>query len=159
MQSWARGAAGFVALAMALAIAAPAQADVVLKADNGFVVRNFVEVTASPVEVWRALIDPAKWWSNEHTFSGDAANLTLDPVAGGCFCERLPTSNPLAKDLPAGQREGGVQHMRVIYAEPLRAMVGKLSVVTALTPSPLTCASTAGLKAWSLTSTASPPSN
>ena len=122
MQSWARGAAGFVALAMALAIAAPAQADVVLKADNGFVVRNFVEVTASPVEVWRALIDPAKWWSNEHTFSGDAANLTLDPAAGGCFCERLPTSNPLAKDLPAGQREGGVQHMRVIYAEPLRAM-------------------------------------
>ena len=123
MQSWPHGALGFAALAVALASAGPVQADVVLKADNGFVLRNSLEVTASPAEAWRAMIDPAKWWSNQHTFSGDAANLTLDPVPGGCFCERMPASNPgSAKDLPSGQREGGVQHMRVIYAEPLRAM-------------------------------------
>lgn len=119
MQVWMRGAAVMLTMASATA----AQAEVVLKADNGFVVRNAVEVTATPLEAWRALIDPSKWWSGQHTFSGDAANLSLDPVPGGCFCERLPASNPaLVKALPAGQREGGVQHMRVIYAEPLRAM-------------------------------------
>jgi hypothetical protein len=119
MQSLARSVAGLAALAMA----ARAQAEVVLKADNGFVVRNAAEVTASPLEAWQAMIDPAKWWSGQHTFSGDAANLTLDPVPGGCFCERLPAANSAStKNLPSGQREGGVQHMRVIYAEPMRAM-------------------------------------
>ncbi len=119
MRSWALGAGGLAALALA----APARADVALKADNGFVVRNAVEVTSSPAEVWQALLAPAKWWSGQHTFSGDAANLTLDPVPGGCFCERLPAAIVAsAKGLTAGQREGGVQHMRVIYAEPLRAM-------------------------------------
>ena len=119
MQVLMRGAALLLTMASATAV----RAEVVQKADNGFVVRNAVEVTATPSEAWRALIDPAKWWSGQHTFSGDAANLSLDPVPGGCFCERLPaSSSALIKGLPAGQREGGVQHMRVIYAEPLRAM-------------------------------------
>lgn len=41
----------------------------------------------------------------EHSWSGNAANLSLDPRAGGCFCERLPS-------------RGSVEHMRVIYADP-----------------------------------------
>jgi uncharacterized protein YndB with AHSA1/START domain len=39
--------------------------------------------------VWDALLQPARWWDPAHTYSGAAANLTLDPDAGGCFCETL----------------------------------------------------------------------
>ncbi|HEX2493499.1 MAG TPA: hypothetical protein VHK24_06950, partial [Steroidobacter sp.] len=36
-----------------------------------------------------ALADIAKWWDPEHTYSGDARNLTLDTQVRGCFCEKL----------------------------------------------------------------------
>lgn len=108
------------------AIALPAHADVTTTADNGFVTRNAVEVTSSPAEVWRALVAPANWWSDEHTFSGSARNLTLDPVADGCFCEKL-TAKPDASR-GNGSGAGSVMHMRVVYAENGRAlrMIGAL---------------------------------
>ncbi|WP_408591648.1 hypothetical protein [Novosphingobium sp.] len=117
------GVAGARAFAILLAggsfaVAGSAQADVVASADNGFVSRNAVEVTASPADVWRALIAPAGWWSDEHTFSGSAKNLSIDPVPGGCFCEKLPAK----ADSPRGGSVGGVVHMRVLYAEAGRGL-------------------------------------
>lgn len=105
-------------LAFAQFASTPASAEVVTKSENGFVVRLAAEVTAPPAEAWRTLTTPAQWWSSQHTFSGEAANLTFDPVVGGCFCELLP--RPV--DAPEGQKLGGVQHMRVVYIEPPRAM-------------------------------------
>ena len=99
-------------------IAQPVRAEVIDSTSTGFVVRLVAEVTATPSEAWRAMINPAQWWSSQHTFSGDAANLTFDPVVGGCFCETLPRP----EGAPAAQRIGGVQHMRVVYIEPPRAM-------------------------------------
>ncbi len=99
-------------------LAQPARADVVATGSNGFVVRVTAEVTAKPADAWKTMTSPAQWWSSQHTFSGDAANLTLDPVPGGCFCETLPRPD----GAPATQKPGGVQHMRVIYVEPPRAM-------------------------------------
>ncbi|MFD2781482.1 SRPBCC family protein [Novosphingobium pokkalii] len=96
----------------------PAQAEILARDDRGFVVREVVEVGAPAPEVWRTLVKPAAWWSSEHTFSGEAANLTLDPVPGGCFCEKLPP----AKQGGAAAVSGGVQHMRVVYVEPGRAL-------------------------------------
>ncbi|GHC93952.1 hypothetical protein GCM10019060_21520 [Novosphingobium pokkalii] len=98
--------------------AVPAQAEILARDDRGFVVREVVEVGAPAPEVWRTLVKPAAWWSSEHTFSGEAANLTLDPVPGGCFCEKLPP----AKQGGAAAVSGGVQHMRVVYVEPGRAL-------------------------------------
>lgn len=102
------------------ALAAPefAQAEVMAQGDGGFVVREVVEVPAAVPDAWRTLVKPAAWWSDEHTFSGSAANLTLDPVTGGCFCEKLAP----AKEAGAGGAPGGVQHMRVVYVEPGRAL-------------------------------------
>lgn len=114
MRSWGHAGAGILLLLAAV----PAQAEVVSKSDAGFVIRVAAEVTTPPAETWRKLVNPALWWSSQHTFSGDAANLTLDPVPGGCFCEKLPVS----KDAPKGQPAGGVQHLRVVYVEPQRAI-------------------------------------
>lgn len=93
-----------------------ARAEVIARSDIGFVVRSTADVSADTDRAWRTLASPAEWWIKTHTFSGDSANLMLEPVAGGCFCEKLP----LAKGAPKGQ--GGVQHMRVLYAEPGRAL-------------------------------------
>jgi hypothetical protein len=99
------------ALALALAAGAailPAQAhaEVIGASPTGFAVGGSAVATGhTPEEAWYLLIEPAAWWSGAHTWSGDAANLRLDPRAGGCFCE----------DLAQG---GSAQHMRVIYAAP-----------------------------------------
>jgi len=86
--------------------AAPASAEVVAASAAGLTSRNVIAVKASAEETWAALIHPARYWSPQHSWSGSSANMTLDPRAGGCFCEALPASN------------GSVEHARVIYADP-----------------------------------------
>lgn len=93
-----------------LVTAAPAKANVIASSDVGFAVRNSVDVAADPATVYALLVTPARWWSSAHSFSGSAANMTIDPKAGGCFCEALP-----AKD---GKPAGSVAHARVIHAAP-----------------------------------------
>jgi hypothetical protein len=90
-----------------------ANAEVVSSSETGFVSRLVVDVPASPEEAWKALIAPATWWSSEHTYSGDSANLYLDAQATGCFCELLP----LPKDAAEGTRRGSVEHLHVVYAD------------------------------------------
>jgi uncharacterized protein YndB with AHSA1/START domain len=93
------------ALAIALlACAVPARAEVTDQNQSGFATAGVVTIAAGPERVWDTLVNPAKWWNSEHSWSGEAANLTLDPRAGGCFCEALPGG-------------GSVEHMRVIYAD------------------------------------------
>jgi uncharacterized protein YndB with AHSA1/START domain len=87
-----------------LACAASAPAEVTGRNQSGFATAGTVTIAAAPERVWDALVRPAAWWNSEHSWSGNAANLTLDPRAGGCFCEALPGG-------------GSVEHMRVIYAD------------------------------------------
>ncbi len=104
----------FTAGLAALTAAAPALAEVVEAQDDHFITRAEAVVSANPTETWLALISPARWWSSEHTWSGDAANLTLRPQAGGCFCERIPEVDEPGRFT----LEGSVEHMRVIQAYP-----------------------------------------
>jgi hypothetical protein len=106
-----------VLLASALA-AAPAAAEVVTVHPTGFVVRHEVVVEADTKATWLALISPATWWRKEHTWSGDAANLSLMPSAGGCFCERIPEVDEPGRFT----LEGSVEHMRVIQSQPEAAL-------------------------------------
>ena len=101
----------------------PAAAEVVASSEAGFVVRETAEVPADPAATWAALVAPQNWWNKAHTFSGDSANLYLDAQGGGCFCEKLPL-----RDGAPGTRGGSVAHMRVVYADPGKAlrMVGAL---------------------------------
>ena len=101
----ARAPAGVLALLLAASAATPAVAAVVDSGPAGFLVRHEAGIAAPPARVWDALVDVARWWSPDHTWSGDAANLSLDPAPGGCFCEKLPAG-------------GGVRHLTVVYAAP-----------------------------------------
>lgn len=97
---------------------APAAAEVVEQDESGFVTRDQAIVSATPKQVWLALISPSTWWNSSHTWSGDSANLTLTPQAGGCFCETIPeVSEPGRFTL-----EGSVEHLRVVQAHPETAL-------------------------------------
>ena len=104
----------YCAGAAALMAAGAAHGEVVEQADGGFVTRDVAEVAADPRAAWLALISPGKWWNSAHTWSGDPANMTLTPQAGGCFCERLPGKD--SADTIA--LSGSVEHMTVILALP-----------------------------------------
>jgi len=105
-------------LALLLACAGGTRAAVVASVANGFEVREAAHIAAKADAVYSAIVTPARWWDSAHTFSKSAANLTLDPRAGGCWCETL-----------AGG--GTVQHLIVVLAMPgktlrLRGALGPL---------------------------------
>lgn len=100
----------FLAAALLAALtAASAAAKVIDQSDIGFTVAHTAQVAATPDDVWKMLRLPDKWWSKEHSWSGDAANFWLDSQAGGCFCEKLPGE---------GGAVGSVQHARILFAKP-----------------------------------------
>ena len=96
-------------LAIALALSCGAHAAVNDAGAGGFSVIETVHIAAPPDKVYGELIQPSRWWSSQHTFSHDAANLSLDARAGGCWCEKLPNG-------------GSVQHMTVLYVQPGEAL-------------------------------------
>jgi uncharacterized protein YndB with AHSA1/START domain len=105
------------ALAATVVTAGAAQAEVKAMTPQGFEVVETATVKAPPDKVYAAIGRVQDWWNSEHTFSGSAANLSLEPKPGGCFCEKLPG--------------GGVEHLRVVFVKPnatlrLRGALGPL---------------------------------
>ncbi len=89
-------------------LATPAAAEVTKSEPGGFVSTHKLVIAAPPEKVWDAIAKPALWWSRDHTYSGDSANITLDPRPGGCWCEKL-----------AG---GSIEHARTLYADRARVL-------------------------------------
>lgn len=91
---------------MLVMISPPLAADLSTVSDSRFTVSNTVEVDASPSVAWRTMTSHIdEWWSKDHSWSGDAANLYMKVERNGCFCEKLP-------------RGGNVEHLRIIYYAP-----------------------------------------
>jgi hypothetical protein len=109
--AFAKKLTAIMAVAGATISASTASADVVKQDDNGFFVAHQIEVTANADDVYAMLRAPAKWWSPEHSWTGDAENFYMDAQATGCFCELIPAPKE-------GGARGSVEHMRIIYAEP-----------------------------------------
>lgn len=101
-----------------LGLAAPARAEVVESSASHFVTRDSATVRAAPKAAWLALIAPGDWWDDAHTWSGAAANMTITPQGGGCFCERLPEEDSASTVGLAGS----AQHMAVVMAEPMKVL-------------------------------------
>jgi uncharacterized protein YndB with AHSA1/START domain len=100
---------------------------------SGLAVKNEVIAKVAPKDLYAALLhDVGRWWNARHTYSGDSANLSIDPRPGGCFCEKLPG-------------DGGVEHARVIALIPgsLVRMSGALG--------PLQASGLVGTLTWKFT--------
>lgn len=80
----------FGSIVVAASLAAPCRAAVIEQTPSGFAIQQKLHIAAPADKVYAALLVPAKWWNSDHTYSNDAANLTLEARAGGCFCEALP---------------------------------------------------------------------
>lgn len=90
--------------------AGAARAEIVSAGPSGFNIRHIAETpNVAPPVIWAALADVAKWWDPEHTFSGDARNLSLEPYVRGCFCEKLSLY-------------AGIEHGSVVYAQPAKTL-------------------------------------
>jgi uncharacterized protein YndB with AHSA1/START domain len=84
-----RGSCAVLALAV-FTLGANAEAAVVSAAPTGFKVTETAAIAAKPAEVWSALLTPGNWWLSAHSWSGNAKNMKLEPIAGGCWCETWP---------------------------------------------------------------------
>jgi uncharacterized protein YndB with AHSA1/START domain len=89
-----------------------AYSEVTNTASNGFTVKHEAVIDASPEDTWKTLIAPARWWSSDHSWSGNADNFYLVAQAGGCFCELIRKTG----DDNIKSSDGSAQHMRVIFA-------------------------------------------
>ena len=89
-------------LAIASLLASAASAKVDDLSASGFKITHDVATAATPQQVWKALGRVGRWWDPEHTWSGNARNMSIALKAGGCFCETWD-----------GQ---SVEHTRVIWA-------------------------------------------
>ncbi len=98
------------------------QATVIDSTNHGFTTLNKVTIKASPTEVYDHFVHHiGKWWSDAHSWSGQAANITIAAQLGGCWCERLPNN-------------GMAEHARLIYMAPGESLhfVGELGPLQTL---------------------------
>ena len=101
-----------------LLLAAPASAAVVKSSAGQFTLGYTATVKATPDAAWAVLVNLPGWWSAAHSYSGKAASLSIDPRAGGCWCERWTG--------PKGEANS-IEHARIVMAMPgkvLRAVGG-----------------------------------
>lgn len=65
-----------------------AGAEVKFASPDAMLIRHEFRIEAPAAKAWEALVHPERYWPAEHTWSGKREALSLEPVAGGCYCER-----------------------------------------------------------------------
>ena len=88
-----------------VACAQPGAAEVITAEPHGFEIQQSVNLVVPQPDAFAAFGQIGKWWSKDHTYSGDATRLVLQMRPGGCFCESL-------------EGGGGIEHMRVTLLKP-----------------------------------------
>lgn len=78
-----------LASALVLIAATPAVAQVVERSPDHFVIRYEIALEAGPEDFADAVQNIGVWWNPDHTYSGDAANLSIALDPGACLCEAL----------------------------------------------------------------------
>lgn len=101
---------GFRISAAALIAVLPfaAGAEVKLAKADAMLIEHRFTIAAPAAKAWETLIHPELYWPADHTWSGKRESLSIDPVAGGCYCERWDG--------------GSVVHGRVVMAVPGKAL-------------------------------------
>jgi uncharacterized protein YndB with AHSA1/START domain len=81
-----------------------ANADVIAASSSHYALRHEAVSPLAPEVLWNRLVHPETWWSPEHSYSGDSANLSLDLRPGGLWKEEWDG--------------GSVAHGAVLYVNP-----------------------------------------
>ncbi len=103
-------------IVLSLLLSPTAFAEVRDSGPTGFTTVHEAVIETGRAHAWRATIrHVGKWWSADHTVSGDADRLSISAKPQGCFCE----------DLGEG---AGVVHMTVtmVYPEVVLRLTGGL---------------------------------
>lgn len=98
-----------LAAIVAFAASGPTQAAVVERGEGWVRMKTIQQIAAPPAKVYAAIGEIGRWWDSDHTYSGDAANMTMPLQPGACWCEALPG--------------GGVRHGVVELAWPEQGMI------------------------------------
>lgn len=93
-----------------------AGAEVKQAAADAMIIQVKAEAPLDRDAAWARLLDLSRWWDGAHTYSGAAGSLSVDAVAGGCWCELW--------------NGGEVEHGRVLMVMPRQT----LRFATALGP-------------------------
>ena len=81
-----------------------AGAEVKLAQADAMLIEHRYTIAAPAAKTWETLVHPERYWPADHTWSGKRESLSIDPVAGGCYCERWDG--------------GSAVHGRVVMAVP-----------------------------------------
>jgi hypothetical protein len=112
--------AALIALAALFATAAPAAAEIVERSENGFTLRFTSATEIVPDEIPATLQDLPLWWDGAHSYTGDAANLSLDLSPGGCWCEKMPDGTGFEHGRTVSVEDG-----RILFHAPFGPLRGK----------------------------------
>lgn len=107
-----------------------ARADIVKSGPAGFEVAYRHEVSATPAQVYDAFAQLPKWWNGQHSWSGSAANMSLDLQAGGCWCERWNGRSVMHGQVVALMPGTMIRFQAALGPLQDRAVNGVLSFVT-----------------------------
>ena len=94
------------AMLIASIIATEANGEVLDAAPGGFTISYQTEISAARIDVYNAAVNNVgDWWSDDHTYTGNAGNMYIEAKTQGCFCEKLGV-------------DGGVVHLVVTFVNP-----------------------------------------
>lgn len=109
MRTVSRFLVGVAVASVVLVAPTIARAEVKDASATGFTVENRHVVPVDAATAWQALVHEIdRWWPKDHSWWGDTSTLSIDPRAGGCFCES------------GGDREA--LHMTVTFVDPERTL-------------------------------------
>ncbi|MBD3668144.1 MAG: SRPBCC domain-containing protein [Kangiella sp.] len=77
-----------ITLVISLLVTVPAQAEVTEVSEQHFTISIETTLKAPSDQAYQQFLQIGDWWQDSHTWFGDASTMSIEPKAGGCFCER-----------------------------------------------------------------------
>ncbi len=79
-------------------------AEVISSDNHGFTIELSRIVNVSKTKAYQQFINVNEWWNSDHTWFGSAQSMYIEPLVGGCFCEKNGEKQAL--------------HMTISYVDP-----------------------------------------
>jgi uncharacterized protein YndB with AHSA1/START domain len=99
-----------IATALIIAIPIISKAEVQAIVDTGFILENKIQVSTDPTTTWQAFIEEVdNWWPKDHSWWLEEGTFSIEPYAGGCFCERASDGR-------------SAEHMHIAFVDPGKAL-------------------------------------